>query len=271
MITQPFSKKNLPVNVIKCSPHLRTFSIMRDKNFVLQLFFIQSASSSRIYWLYAGDHQSLAAHDKEEGYVVNINTPVQQTISYDPTLLQHPGFVAFLTTSGHLNLSASTSNFIHLLLSTMCNEAEGSSAYNNAILSRYLKIVFVHMFRAMETMPIPQRLSAQVHIVTRFQQLLEKEYPTKKSVADYAAALQLSANYLNTVVKAVTQQTASCLIKQRIALEAKRMAAYSDRCMKQVAYDLGFSDIPQFSKYFKAATGMNFTSFKEQNYLGRAS
>jgi len=41
-----------------------------------------------------------------------------------------------------------------------------------------------------------------------------------------------------------------------------RLAVYSDVCMKEIAYLLGFSDTAHFSKFFKKSTGMNFSEFK---------
>ncbi|MCW3111245.1 MAG: helix-turn-helix protein, partial [Segetibacter sp.] len=65
------------------------------------------------------------------------------------------------------------------------------------------------------------------------------------------------------IVKKTSGTPASDHIKHRIVLEAKRHAAYSDVSMKEIAYSLGFDDVAHFSKYFKNATGINFTDFKK--------
>jgi len=64
------------------------------------------------------------------------------------------------------------------------------------------------------------------------------------------------------IVKKHTQHSAGYHIRQRIVLEAKRLAIYSDVCMKEIAYLLGFSDTAHFSKFFKKSTGINFSEFK---------
>jgi YesN/AraC family two-component response regulator len=37
--------------------------------------------------------------------------------------------------------------------------------------------------------------------------------------------------------------------------------------MKQIGYYLGFDDMAHFSKFFKTATGMNFTDFKKEKMV----
>jgi AraC-like DNA-binding protein len=82
-------------------------------------------------------------------------------------------------------------------------------------------------------------------------------------VADYAAGFAVTPNYLNEIIKKSSGIPASEHIKQRVVLEAKRLAAYSDASMKEIAYSLGFDDVAHFSKYFKNVTGINFSDFKK--------
>ena len=81
-------------------------------------------------------------------------------------------------------------------------------------------------------------------------------------MSGYAAQLFVTANYLNKIVKKCTGFSAGHHIRQRVVLEAKRMARYSDTNMKEIAYDLGFLDSAHFSKFFKSGAGSNFSDFK---------
>ena len=40
-------------------------------------------------------------------------------------------------------------------------------------------------------------------------------------------------------------------IRERILLEAKRLLVYSDKSIKEIAYEIGFEDIQSFSRFFK--------------------
>jgi AraC-like DNA-binding protein len=68
---------------------------------------------------------------------------------------------------------------------------------------------------------------------------------------------------LNRIVKKLSGFPVSYHIQQQIVLEAKRLAHYSDRSMKEIAYMLGFEDLAHFSKFFKNNSGMNFSNFKK--------
>jgi AraC-like DNA-binding protein len=108
------------------------------------------------------------------------------------------------------------------------------------------------------------QLSRKHEIVQRFLETLEESYSTRRAVADYASALCLSVDYLNEVVKKILGFTTSYHIQQRVLLEAKRLALYSNITMKQVAYHLGFDDLAHFSKFFKNACGESFSDFRQK-------
>ena len=83
-------------------------------------------------------------------------------------------------------------------------------------------------------------------------------------VSDYAKQLYVSTNYLNRVVKKITRLPASHHIQQQIVAEAKSRAMNSDVSMKEIAYSLGFDNLPHFSKFFKNNSGMSLTDFKKE-------
>jgi AraC-like DNA-binding protein len=94
---------------------------------------------------------------------------------------------------------------------------------------------------------------------------VEQKFITHKKVTEYADHLAVTPNYLNEIVKRASGFPASHHIQQRIVLEAKRHATYSDSSMKEIAYHLGFDDIAHFSKFFKNVVGQSFTDFKKQS------
>lgn len=98
----------------------------------------------------------------------------------------------------------------------------------------------------------------------RFRQMLEKEYRTIHNVKDYASLLGVGTKYLTTIVKECTNRTPLQLINDRILLEAKRQLKYSNKMVKEIAYDLGYDDPSYFVKQFKRQMGMLPTDFRSQ-------
>lgn len=103
----------------------------------------------------------------------------------------------------------------------------------------------------------------QNEIVERFFKHLEKNYTELHKVSDYADLLSLTPNYLNEVIKANTGKSPKEIIQDRIILQAKRFIAYTDNTLKEIAFQLGFSEPTHFSKFFKSYTGQTFKEYKE--------
>lgn len=131
------------------------------------------------------------------------------------------------------------------------------------ILSGLLNILLIHFSRKLQVNTNDYLVSKDTELVRKFKALLKEYFAIKKQVADYAAELCVTPNYLNRTVKKISGFTASYHIQQYLILEAKRQAIHSNSSMKEVAYFLGFDNLAHFSKFFKNNCGMNFTNFKK--------
>lgn len=108
-------------------------------------------------------------------------------------------------------------------------------------------------------------ISSNVHNhFVRFRQALESEYRRLHNVKDYAALLGVGTKYLTTIVSECSHRTPLQLINDRILLESKRQLKYSNKMVKEIAFDLGFDDPSYFIKLFKRQTGMLPTDFREK-------
>lgn len=107
--------------------------------------------------------------------------------------------------------------------------------------------------------------SRKSEIIRQFKKDLERQYKKLHKVNDYASLQNLSSIYLNEVIKGETGISAKDYIQNRIVLEAKRLAQYSDFSMKEIAFQIGFEDPAHFSKVFKKCQGVTFSAFKAQS------
>jgi len=154
-------------------------------------------------------------------------------------------------------------NDLNEIIGTMIKELNNDYPFKEEILKRYFRIFLVHLTRQLEAGVGQKEQMWSMELVKSFMALIERDFLIKKMVSDYAFSLSVTPNYLNQIVKKATGQSAGYHIRQRIALEAKRKAVYSNKCMKEIAYHLGFSDPCHFSKFFKKTTGINFTDFRK--------
>jgi AraC-like DNA-binding protein len=149
------------------------------------------------------------------------------------------------------------------IITKMQKETRSSLLLRNEMLKRYLKIFLIHVTRQYEAIQPGVIHQVENGLLRKFISLLEKNFKEKKKVAEYAAQLSVTPSYLNEVVKKASGLSAGHHIRQRIVLEAKRKALYSDYSMKQIAYHLGFDDIAHFSKFFKNIAGNNFSDYRK--------
>lgn len=100
--------------------------------------------------------------------------------------------------------------------------------------------------------------------VYEFLMLLESNYLQVRNTDFYAGKLGISSKRLNQILKNKLDKTGMELIHDRIILEAKRMIIHSEQTIKEIAYELGFSDRPYFSRFFKKQTGQTPDEFQKQ-------
>ncbi|MBZ4034931.1 AraC family transcriptional regulator [Flavobacterium sp. 17A] len=100
-------------------------------------------------------------------------------------------------------------------------------------------------------------------IVQNFNSLIDSYFKEESSVNFYADQLNITPNYLNILSQRYLKTSAGDIIKERTILEAKRLLTSSDLSIKEIAYQLGFSDNTYFTKVFKKYTGKTPGDFKE--------
>jgi AraC-like DNA-binding protein len=99
--------------------------------------------------------------------------------------------------------------------------------------------------------------------VYEFLMLLESNFNTVTNIDFYAGKLGISSKRLNQILKEKLDKTGTQIIHDRIILEAKRRIIHTDVTIKEIAYELGFSDRPYFSRFFKKQTGQTPEEFQK--------
>lgn len=92
------------------------------------------------------------------------------------------------------------------------------------------------------------------------QTLRDKGLP---SVAEMASQLNLSPRYLSDILKQETGKTAMDLIHIYLISEAKNLLKINDQNVSEVAYSLGFENLPYFSRLFKKEVGVSPNQYRK--------
>ena len=105
----------------------------------------------------------------------------------------------------------------------------------------------------------------QVVVFKQFKKLVEIDFTKNLSITQYASLLNISTNQLNTIVKTISGQTTSDMIKLRVILEAQQLLNFSDLSVSQIADHLGFEDSSYFARYFKNKIGVSPQEFRKSH------
>lgn len=84
------------------------------------------------------------------------------------------------------------------------------------------------------------------------------------TVTMLAAQLNLSPRYLSDLLKQETGKTAMENIHIYLINEAKNRLKTQQQNISEIAYELGFENVPYFSRLFKKETGISPNQFKKQ-------
>jgi AraC family transcriptional activator of pobA len=95
---------------------------------------------------------------------------------------------------------------------------------------------------------------------------VEQHYLQHWSVADYAAALNVTPSKLNRLSKALAGRSAFEITQERLLLEARRRLVYIAAPVQLLAYELGFEDPAYFNRFFKKRTGMTPARFRREQH-----
>ena len=100
-------------------------------------------------------------------------------------------------------------------------------------------------------------------LYARFKDLLFKHRGKERSVAFYASALCISPKYLTAVVKEISGKTTTEWINEEAIAEIETMLCHTRSSIKEIAIELGFSNLSVFGKYFKAHKGISPKFYRE--------
>lgn len=217
-----------------------------------------------VYSLSPGQVHLLKANEDTDGMVISFRDDFLCQFEDNYNLLYNSGLFYNLSKPSVISLGSELAEELEDITRKMAKEYQNFFLLRSEILRNYLKLFLLYLSRQQEFRNQDEAQTAQSGLVRNFFSLLEKDFASRKQVAEYAGELAVTPNYLNETVKKKTGLTVSDHIRHRVILEAKREAAYSDVSMKEIAYRLGFDDVAHFSKYFKNATGLNFTEYKKE-------
>jgi AraC family transcriptional activator of pobA len=92
-------------------------------------------------------------------------------------------------------------------------------------------------------------------IALRLRSLIERHFREYHRPAEYARRLRITVGHLNHLSRRHLGRTAGVVVRERVALEAKRQLVHTDASAAEIGYALGFKDPAYFARFFRRETG----------------
>ena len=140
-------------------------------------------------------------------------------------------------------------------------EAEHKAENRPAILEAYLRSWFLHCIALQKVNQGNKKPDL------RLQSLIdsvETHFKQERRAGFYAHELSLSAKRLNELTKESYGKTINQIINDRLILEAKREISCCEKPIKEISYELGFSEPSYFTRFFGKQTGYSPEDFRKR-------
>lgn len=160
------------------------------------------------------------------------------------------------------------------ILEDMKKELAESNLAQHELIVSYLKIFLIQSTRiklkqsSKENVAVDDK--SEPFLLQSLKDAIEKNFKEKHSPSDYANLLNTNARNLASLSKKYFDKTITNLITERIIIEAKRELYLTSKSIREIAFDLGFSDEFYFSRFFKNCTDISPSLYRETVGFGRA-
>ncbi|GAB0156589.1 helix-turn-helix domain-containing protein [Chryseobacterium sp. Alg-005] len=137
------------------------------------------------------------------------------------------------------------------------------SEIKSSIINNYLfniLLIAEELYQPMETIldTHPYKI-----LVSKFKSIANKDLSCQYSIQYFADQLNVSIRTLEKAFVEVEKITPKKWLIERIILEIKRNLVYNEITISEIAYNLGFKEVTNFTKFFKAKTGQTPSRFRE--------
>ena len=190
-------------------------------------------------------------------------------IRFREEFLPQPSHLLFSQFAGHtaLQLSQEQAIAVEAYSALLRAEAVQADPYKLQAL-RHLMAAFIARLEELlllQARMVPQDFTRTLCLWNRINAAIEQSFRSEHGVAYYAAELGVSPRKLGEVVKLYTGRYVSAVIDERLVTEAKRLLLFSNRTVKEIAFELGFEEHSYFTKVFKKHTGLSPSDFKRSS------
>ncbi|WP_278921784.1 MULTISPECIES: helix-turn-helix transcriptional regulator [Pseudophaeobacter] len=159
---------------------------------------------------------------------------------------------------------------LNALLDSILQEQTGHPALWRRALQCYSELISIQLRRLPPSGPLPPaRPSAARRLSQSYCQRVCEYYDARTTMADHAAALNVTPTHLTRVCKAETGKTAAALLTQRQLYAARSLLVFSELSMRDIAERIGFGSPAYFTRFITLHTGQTPSTLRKSARMRR--
>ncbi|WP_128414843.1 AraC family transcriptional regulator [Flavobacterium sp. Root186] len=212
----------------------------------------------------------LCIFPEEVHHIIEVKDPKGWMISFDPSLVSKEIVQLLENKIDNPFLLQRESNFCQQLVILMGLiekvQLESTNNYTqksiHSLLNALLSLIAGELDPNLSV--DKEKENRSIIIKETFIKLTKEHFKTWKQPAQYASALSISVAHLNDTVKLLTGSPVSVHIQEASIMEAKRLLYFTDKSVKEIAYEVGYDEPVYFGKLFKKITNLTPLEFRKK-------
>jgi AraC family transcriptional regulator, transcriptional activator of pobA len=225
----------------------------------------------QIYFMIPGQVHSWSFAGEVDGFVINFSASFFRSLLLQPDYLEQFPFFGGNVSDSVIDIPESHQAKVHQLFEQLIDESDASGRLALDMVRALLLQLFILIGRLLLSQPHRNSTPHSFTLVKKFQKLIESHYSTLKLPKLYADLLFITPNHLNAVCNDVLGISAGEVIRDYIALEAKRLLINKSMTISEIAGSLNFADNSYFTKFFKKQTGQTPEEFRKDLLIQHSS
>lgn len=213
------------------------------------------AKPGTLFFVKPGQVHSWRLGNPSRGYVLEFTTESLPASSFLKKLLRNLDALPE-------SIAPENSAPVETLLELMFQEIREGRKDFRICLEHYLILFLIQAVRLSDVQPLTRAPGNS--LVDRFRQEVEKNFKQNHSVDFYAKKLSVTAKHLTTQVTRTLGKSAGAIIQERCLIEAKRLLAYSELPIAEIAYELGYEDPNYFARFFRRRVALSPGRFRQR-------
>lgn len=224
-------------------------------------------SNKSLITITKGQEYKLDFYNNSTGLVLLFDEKLLAELSSDDKLAVDEAFFLYSFKSKPLELSNSEYNDYLMIINSLNNITEHSdeNVNENYAVSMMIKLLLKIEYAKLKAKN--KNCFLDLALLNEFNDALIQQIDQSRNVDFYSEHLRITKKKLNSVTKTFLGKTAKEIIKSRIIFDSKKLLLDSNFNIKEIAYNMGFTDPTNFNKFFKKNTLITPLEFRNNcNY-----